>query len=96
MLGKGYEVRLYDKNVSLARLVGANRDYILNHIPHIAGLMVNSADRLMEHAEIIVVGNGAPEFADVVAKRKSNQQVIDLVRICGEADNSAGYEGIAW
>lgn len=96
LLGKGYDLRLYDKNVSLAKLVGANRDYILNHIPHIAGLMVSSADQLMEHAEIIVVGNGAPEFADVVAGRKPGQHVIDLVRIVEPNVSAAGYEGIAW
>jgi GDP-mannose 6-dehydrogenase len=98
LLGKGYDLRLYDKNVSLAKLVGANRDYILNHIPHIAGLMVDSANRLMEHAEVVVVGNGAPEFSDIVAKRKPDQHVIDLVRISSEAGglNADGYEGIAW
>lgn len=99
LLGKGYDLRLYDKNVSLARLVGANRDYILNHIPHIAALMVDSADRLIEHAEVIVVGNGAKEFVDVVAKCSSVQTVIDLVRIFADEDQPAlvsAYEGIAW
>ena len=96
LLGKGYDLRLYDRNVSLARLVGANRDYILNHIPHIAGLMVDSAEQLMEHSQVIIIGNGAPEFADVVANRKSNQHVIDLVRIGTETSDSSGYEGIAW
>ncbi len=96
LLGKGYDLRLYDRNVSLAKLVGANRDYILNHIPHIAGLMVDSADRLMEHAQVVIIGNSAPEFTDVVAKRKSSQHVIDLVRISSDTSESAGYEGIAW
>ena len=96
LLGKGYDLRLYDKNVSLARLVGANRDYILNRIPHIAGLMVDSAERLMEHAQVVIIGNSAPEFADIVAKRKASQHVIDLVRISSDSGDSSGYEGIAW
>jgi len=96
LLGKGYDLRMYDKNISLARLVGANRDYILNHIPHIAGLMVDSSDQLMEHAEVVIIGNGAEEFRDIVAGRKSNQQVIDLVRISSNTSEFARYEGIAW
>jgi GDP-mannose 6-dehydrogenase len=96
LIGKGYELRLYDKNVSLAKLVGANRDYILNHIPHIAGLMVDSAEQLTEHAEVLIVGNGSDEFADIVSNRTSDQYVIDLVRIGRETNDSPGYEGIAW
>jgi GDP-mannose 6-dehydrogenase len=97
LIGKGFELRLYDENVSLARLVGANRDYILNHIPHIAGLMVDSAEQLMRHAEVLVVGNGAPEFSAIVATRNPDQHVIDLVRVDADlAGHSAGYEGIAW
>ena len=96
LIGKGYDLRLYDRNVNLAKLVGANRDYILNHIPHIAGLMVDSAEQLMAHAEVLIIGNGAPEFADIVSRRKSNQYVIDLVRIGRETSDASGYEGIAW
>ncbi len=96
LIGKGYDLRLYDKNVSLAKLVGANREYILNHIPHIAGLMVDSAEQILEHAEVLIVGNGAPEFAEVVARRQPGQRVIDLVRIDQEVGAGADYEGIAW
>lgn len=96
LIGKGYDLRLYDKNVSLARLVGANRDYIMNHIPHIAGLMVESAEQLLEHAEVLVVGNNAPEFKALIAQRKPDQQVIDLVRIGDETSEADGYQGIAW
>ena len=96
LIGKGYELRLYDKNVTMAKLVGANRDYILNHIPHISGLMVDSAEQLLEHAQVLVVGNAACEFAEILAKRKSNTLVIDLVRIGNETSDADNYEGIAW
>ncbi len=49
LLGKGYDLRLYDRNVNIARLVGANREYILNHIPHIANLMDDSVDKVLAH-----------------------------------------------
>jgi GDP-mannose 6-dehydrogenase len=96
LIGKGYELRLYDKNVNLAKLVGANREYILKHIPHIAGLMVDTAEQLMEHAEVLIVGNRGSEFADIVSNRSSDQYVVDLVRIGAETSDSPRYEGIAW
>src|SRR6266704_2820340 len=53
LIGKGFDLRIYDRNVSLASIRGANRDYILNHIPHISRLMVASIDEVLEHAGII-------------------------------------------
>jgi GDP-mannose 6-dehydrogenase len=96
LLGKGYDIRLYDKNVSLARLTGANRAYIENHIPHLARLMVDSVDRVLEHAETIVVGNGAPEFADIHTRTRPDQIVIDLVRVDRAARSGDSYQGICW
>ena len=59
LIGKGYDLRIYDKNVNMAALTGANRDYILNHIPHISRLMVGAAAEVMDFAEVVVIGNGA-------------------------------------
>src|SRR5690606_16304320 len=56
LIGKGYELSIYDRNVSLAKLIGANRDYILEHIPHIERLMVDDPHRLVERSDILVVG----------------------------------------
>jgi len=95
LIGKGYELKLYDKNVNLAALTGANRDYILNHIPHISRLMVESMQEVMDFAETIVIGNGAEEFKPVPANLKPGQVVVDLVRISKEM-SSAQYDGICW
>lgn len=95
LIGKGYELKLYDKNVSLAALTGANRDYIMNHIPHISKLMVDSMEEVRDFAETIVVGNGAVEFKDVPLNLKQNQVVIDLVRITEKMSNNQ-YQGICW
>lgn len=95
LLGKGYDIRIYDKNVKLASLVGANRDYILNHIPHISKLMTESIDDLLAHAETIIIGNNDPEFNTIFQKMKPNQTIIDFVRITDEIDRSM-YEGICW
>jgi GDP-mannose 6-dehydrogenase len=96
LIGKGYDLRLYDRNVNLAKLTGANRDYILNHIPHIANLMRESIAEVLEHADVIVIGNGASEFTQVPGLLRAGQKVIDLVRIKGDFADSAQYSGICW
>lgn len=95
LIGKGYELKLYDKNVNLAALTGANRDYILNHIPHISRLMVASMDEVLDFAETLVIGNGAEEFKPVPDNLKPGQSVVDLVRISRKM-SSGQYDGICW
>ncbi len=97
LIGKGYDIRLYDKNVKIASLVGANKDYILNHIPHISKLMVDSIDEVLEHADTIVIGNGAEEFRTVAADIPAGKCVVDLVRIIDRRSSAEdGYDGICW
>ena len=95
LVGKGYDLRLYDKNVSIASLVGANRDYILNHIPHIYRLMVDKIDEIIDHADTLVIGTNDKDFASISDRLKPDQEIIDLVRINNLA-NQAGYQGICW
>lgn len=95
LIGKGYDLRLYDRNVNMAALTGANRDYILNHIPHISRLMVDTLEEVLEFAEVIVVGNGADEFRTAVANTREKQVVIDLVRVADKTSNDT-YDGICW
>ena len=96
LIGKGYDLRLYDQSVNLAALTGANRDYIRNAIPHINSIMVESLDEALEHGEIVVVGNNAAEFANVPARLNQNQTLIDLVRIGGTEQLGDRYDGINW
>jgi GDP-mannose 6-dehydrogenase len=96
LLGKGFDLRIYDSNVSMARIHGANRDYILNRVPHISRLMVSSIGEVMSHADTIVIGNAAPEFADVPGRLRGSQSVVDLVRINGSRSVAGVYEGLCW
>jgi len=96
LLGKGYDLRLYDRNVSLASLTGANKDYILNHIPHISRLMVDKVDDVLAHADTVVIGNSAPEFRDVVNRLRPGQSLLDFVRITRNPITADGYDGICW
>ena len=95
LIGKGYDLRLFDRNVNLAALTGANRDFILNHIPHISRLMVGSVDEVMAFADTVVVGNGALEFRAAVQQRRPDQAVVDFVRV-SDATSGDGYDGICW
>ena len=92
LLGKGHEIRIYDRNVNLSRLVGANRAYIYEHLPHIARLMVDNVDEVVNHGGTIVIGNRDRHFCDVVGRLNMSQRVIDLVRI----DTTGAYNGICW
>lgn len=95
LIGKGYELKLYDKNVNLAALTGANQDYILNRIPHISKLMVQDMNEVLEFAETIVIGNGAEEFKSVPDRLKPGQSIVDLVRISPKQSGDQ-YDGICW
>jgi len=96
LIGKGYDLRLYDRNVNLASLVGANRDYILNHIPHISKLMVESLDEALSHADTLVIGNGDPEFRTILDQVNPGQVIVDLVRIADAQSGDGKYDGICW
>jgi GDP-mannose 6-dehydrogenase len=97
LIGKGYHLAVYDSNVSLANLYGANKAYIEQEIPHIASLMRDSIDAVLEDSEVIIIGNGAPEFSHIIGNVRPDQTIIDLVRIADNVNGSNGqYKGICW
>jgi GDP-mannose 6-dehydrogenase len=97
LLGKGHQLRIYDRNVSIARLVGANKEYINQQIPHLSSLLCESLDEVIDTADVIVVGNGSPEFAGALQKTRPDQVVIDLVRTNVDPSRvQAEYRGICW
>ncbi len=95
LLGKGLELVIYDRDVSLARLVGANREYIEREIPHIARLMRGSIEEVLSAANTIVIGNKSEEFKQIESRLRPDQTVIDLVRLF-DRPSSNGYQGICW
>jgi GDP-mannose 6-dehydrogenase len=99
LVGKGYDVRIYDSNVNLARLLGTNRAYIEAVVPHLADLMVDDADQLLASCDTVVIGNDSPEFVELIAGVDS-QPVVDLVGLSlSESQREAigeRYLGIAW
>jgi GDP-mannose 6-dehydrogenase len=95
LLGKGYDLRIYDRNVNIAKLVGANRDFILNRIPHISKLMVSDIDAVLRHAQTVVIGNKDPDFEAVPKRLRDGQSLVDFVRII-EGRSNGKYDGICW
>ena len=95
LIGKGYALSLYDRDVSIAKLFGANRVYIEKEIPHISSLMCASVDDVINNSEIIVVGNKADEFRNIRARLRDDQVLIDLVRL-DDAISEGSYQGICW
>ena len=81
LIGKGYDLRIYDRNVNIAALTGANREFILNRIPHISRLMVPETEDVLAWAQTIVIGNSDPEFKKVPQKLRADQCLIDFVRM---------------
>ena len=96
LIGKGYDLRLYDKNVKLASLGGANRDFILNHIPHISRLMAQEMEEVLEFGDTILIGNSDPDFKQVPGRLRSGQRLVDFVRVIEGKSNDGNYDGIGW
>ena len=95
LIGKGLELVIYDRDVSLARLFGSNREYIEHEIPHIAKLMRGSIDEVLNAADTVVIGNKSEEFRQIESRLRPDQTVIDLVRLF-DRPSGDGYQGICW
>ncbi|MFC5385879.1 nucleotide sugar dehydrogenase [Aquamicrobium segne] len=96
LLGKGCDIRIFDQNVSLAKLVGANKTYLMNAIPHVTQLMVPSVDDLIKHADIVVATSRSPEYEAVVKKMRSDQILLDMARLPDTEHVAGVYDGINW
>ena len=96
LIGKGLKVSIYDRHVHLARLFGANKEYIEREIPHISELMRPELASVVDASEVIVIGNKSEEFSEIKDLLKNDQTVIDLVRLFDNAPPAGSYTGIAW
>jgi GDP-mannose 6-dehydrogenase len=96
LIGKGYQVRIYDRHVNLATLKGANREYVMLHIPHISELIAQEIEEVLDFAQILVVGNKEIEFEEVLGRIRDDQVVIDLVRVAPSEIGGGRYSGICW
>jgi GDP-mannose 6-dehydrogenase len=96
LLGRGYQIRIYDKNVHLSNLMGTNREYINAKIPHLAEMISDNLEAVIEDSEFLIVANKEEEFLDLPA-RYPDKFIIDLVHIAGTGGpHPGGYDGISW
>lgn len=93
---KGYDIKVYDKNVSISSLLGVNREYIKNRVPQISHLMVATLDELLKDREVIVIGNRDEKFKKLLTDSRDDQILYDLVRLGDGTNERKNYEGICW
>jgi GDP-mannose 6-dehydrogenase len=96
LLGKGYEIAIYDRNVQVSRLTGTNKEYIEAHIPHLSKLMVDDIRTLLDDAELIVVNTREKEYSDVLSVWNSDKPIVDFVRLEDKVRTKSAYKGINW
>ena len=96
LIGKGFDVAIYDKNVSMARLIGANRAYIEKEIPHVSRLLRPEIRDVEAHAEVLVVTTRDPDFLAIAERLPRGKTLIDLVGLVAPGKAPASYEGICW
>jgi GDP-mannose 6-dehydrogenase len=97
LIGKGIEIAIYDREVSQAKLIGANKDFIEREVPHVWTLFRPSIEDVLAHAETIIIGNGSKEFRGIEPQLRNGQLVVDLVRAFGpRRSDGQHYEGICW
>ncbi len=96
LIGKGFQIRIFDRNVNLAKLVGANREFLLKTVPHVSSLLVDDLSQALDHAEIVVIGNRDPEFLTIAKRMRHNQVLVDLVRITDDGGLGKRYIGVNW
>jgi len=97
LIGKGFTVRIYDADVHLARLFGANKKYIEEEIPHISTLMYDKIDDVIRESDVIVISKSEKEYKDALTPYLQNKVICDLVRIPLDSKVSpVHYDGICW
>jgi GDP-mannose 6-dehydrogenase len=97
LIGKGYEVRIYDREVSMARIFGSNKRFIETVIPHVSSLMRDSLEEVLQNSEIVVIAKASAEVSTVLEMLNGNHIVLDLVRaVKHHGDVKTRYEGICW
>ncbi|WP_079203470.1 nucleotide sugar dehydrogenase [Pseudomonas sp. CC6-YY-74] len=95
LIGKGYELRIFDNNVEYARVFGANKEYIESKIPHVSSLLCSELEDVVAASDVLILGNGDPRFAEVLMNAGDDKQIVDLVGFM-QHSSSGSKEGICW
>ena len=96
LIGKGHKVSIYDEEVEVSKLIGANRRYIEQTIPHISSLMLRTADEVIDQSEVVIISKKNKPIQNAVLKNADSKVILDLVRVFADLDRPKKYEGICW
>ena len=96
LLGKGYDIKIYDKNVHISRLMGKNKDFIFNKLPHINEILVENANDFLDNLEVIVIVNKDDDLDGILCKDLKDIIIVDLFRISENNTELKNYDGICW
>jgi GDP-mannose 6-dehydrogenase len=97
LIGKGMQLSIFDPEVHLARLLGANRNFIEKHLPHIGAMLQTDMQSVVDSSDVLVVGMSGNAVFDMLAKRcRADQYVLDLVQIPNRGAIAARVEGLCW
>jgi len=95
LIGKGFDISIYDSNIQIAKLTGKNKDYIESRIPHLSKLLVDNLDYVLEKSDVLVVCNKEQQFVEKFNTIKG-KTVVDLVRLPAHVKENNNYFGINW
>ncbi|HXI89903.1 MAG TPA: UDP-glucose/GDP-mannose dehydrogenase family protein [Blastocatellia bacterium] len=96
LIGKGLKLAIYDRDVELAQLFGANKQYIEQEIPHISSLMKSDLNEVIDSSEVVIIGKHQDEFRVLSDKLSNGRVIIDLVRLLDVSNNEKSYQGVCW
>ena len=96
LIGKGYALRIFDPNIRLSRLIGANLAYVRERMPHIASLLCETIEDVIAHAETVVIGQKSLGVGLMGSPQMQGKRVIDLVRVDPGLRSGGDYEGLCW
>jgi GDP-mannose 6-dehydrogenase len=96
LIGRGFIIKIFDGVVRPSRLTGANLRYVNEHLPHLASLLVEDSAAIVDHSEVVVIGNRKAAASAIGSIEKRGLPVIDLVRVDRQRRSTGTYHGICW
>jgi GDP-mannose 6-dehydrogenase len=96
LIGKGLSLAIYDREVELAQLFGANKDYIEHEIPHISSLMKSDLNEVIDQSEVVIIGKHQDQFRGLSDKLNNGRVIIDLVGLLEGSSDEKNYHGVCW
>jgi len=96
LIGKGLQLTIYDREVELAQLFGANKHYIEHEIPHISSLIRSDLNEVIDRSEVVIIGKHEDEYRALSDRLGNGRVIIDLVRLLEVSKNETSYQGVCW